>query len=205
MRVNRRPPLTKMMRSSRNNGLLWPQAGLLPGSPPARSTRLSRRKQQRSVTLVHGADKSTALPGDTVIFTAWITNDSRSHLRNIRLIPRSFTNEAMEPLVYSSSPDHNDLSVSSLAPGETVMRSFSYRVKESDHIHGGSLVSAMQVRALCLGHQVGDEHDAIVSLSGTQADWPFQPARLGLGYWKSTAVRSVSPRRRPSSAAKIAD
>lgn len=152
--------------------------------------------QPKSVTLIHGADKSTAVPGETVTFTAWIMNESTCHLRNIRLIPRSFTNEAMEPLLYTSSPERRHLSIGSLAPGEGVMRSFSYRVTEADHVHGGSLVSAMQVRAWCLGQEVLDEHDAIVALSGERLDWPARPARPGLGFWSSATVTSVSPRRK---------
>ncbi|MGJ0386298.1 hypothetical protein [Paenarthrobacter nicotinovorans] len=155
--------------------------------------------QAKCITLIHGADKCTAVPGETVIFTAWIMNDSTCHLRNIRLIPRSFTNEAMEPLVYTSSPDRRHLSVGSLAPGEGVMRSFSYRVTESDHVHGGSLVSAMQVRAWCRGQEVVDEHDAIVALSDARLDWLPRSSRPGLGYWASATVTSVSPRRRPHS------
>lgn len=147
--------------------------------------------------LVYGADRSTAGPGDTVIFTAWISNGSKSHLRNICLIPRSFTNEAMETLTYASSPAREDLAIKSLAPGEGVMRSFSYRVTEVDHSHGGSLVSAMQVRASCLGRQVTDEHDAIVSLSGARTAWPVRSTRPGLGHWSSIPVTTVKPRRRP--------
>ena len=155
--------------------------------------------QSKCITLVHGADKPTAVPGETVIFTAWIMNESTCHLRNIRLIPRSFTNEAMETLAYTSSPDRRHLSVGSLAPGEGVMRSFSYRVTEADHVHGGSLVSAMQVRAWCLGQEVLDEHDAMVALSGARPTLPTPPTRPGLGFWSSTIVTSVSPRRKPSS------
>ncbi len=155
--------------------------------------------QGKCITLVHGADKPTAVPGETVIFTAWIMNESTCHLRNIRLIPRSFTNEAMETLAYTSSPDRRHLSVGSLAPGEGVMRSFSYRVTEADHVHGGSLVSAMQVRAWCLGQEVLDEHDAMVALTGARPTLPTPPTRPGLGFWSSTIVTSVSPRRKPSS------
>ncbi|MFF1829021.1 hypothetical protein [Paenarthrobacter sp. NPDC058040] len=165
--------------------------------PGSRTVRIAHTVRARHVKLVYGADRSTARPGDTVIFTAWISNGSKSHLRNIRLIPRSFTNEAMEPLAYASSPAHEDLAIQSLAPGESVMRSFSYRVTEVDHSHGGSLVSAMQVRASRLGRQVTDEHDAIVSLSGARTPWPVRSTRPGLGHWSSTPVTSVKPRRRP--------
>ncbi|MGJ3190554.1 MULTISPECIES: hypothetical protein [Paenarthrobacter] len=108
----------------------------------------------------------------------------------------------MEPLVYTHSPSHEELAVAALAPGETLMRSFSYRVRTSDYVHGGSLVSAMQVKAICLGQHITDEHDAIVSLSGAQNDWPSPPVRPGLGYWTSTAVTSVLPRRRARSLAR---
>ncbi|MFF2842616.1 hypothetical protein [Paenarthrobacter sp. NPDC057981] len=105
----------------------------------------------------------------------------------------------METLAYTSSPDRRHLSVGSLAPGEGVMRSFSYRVTEADHVHGGSLVSAMQVRAWCLGQEVLDEHDAMVALSGTRPTLPTPPIRPGLGLWSSAIVTSVSPRRKPPS------
>ncbi|WP_281452056.1 hypothetical protein [Paenarthrobacter nitroguajacolicus] len=111
----------------------------------------------------------------------------------------------MEPLLYTSSPDRRHLSVGSLAPGEGVMRSFSYRVTEADHVHGGSLVSAMQVTAWCLGQEVVDEHDAIVALSGARLDWPPRSARPGLGFWTSATVTSVSPRRKPHSPGVRAD
>ncbi|MFJ4028559.1 hypothetical protein ACIPWF_14380 [Paenarthrobacter sp. NPDC089989] len=103
----------------------------------------------------------------------------------------------MEPLSYASSPESEDLAIPSLAPGEGVMRSFSYRVTETDHAHGGNLISAMQVRASCLGRLVTDEHDAIVSLTGTRTPWPVRSTRPGLGHWSSTPVTSVKPRRRP--------
>lgn len=192
-----RSTLTRTARSTSRKSFVPPRSGQI---PPASATRCKCRPKMRPskcVALVYGADKSTAVPGDIVIFTAWITNESQSHLRNIRLIQRSFTNEAMEPLVYSSGPDHHDLSVPSLAPGEGMMRSFSYRVTASDHDHGGSLISAMQVSAFCLGHEVSDEHDAIVALSGPQVDWLSSSTRPGLGYWSITTVTSVSPRRRP--------
>ncbi|MFC8039766.1 hypothetical protein ACFUOZ_10465 [Paenarthrobacter sp. NPDC057355] len=124
-------------------------------------------------------------------------NESTCHLRNIRLIPRSFTNEAMEPLLYDSSPNQRHLSVGALAPGEGVMRSFSYRVTESDHIHGGSLISAMQVRAWCRGQEVLDEHDAMVALTGSRPDLPSRSTRRGLGFWSSAIVTNVAPRRKP--------
>lgn len=195
--ADRRPPLAKIARSWRKSRATWPDAAVGPGLRAPRGGRFARGKTAATISLVYGSDRSVAVPGDTVIFTAWITNDSRSHLRNIRLIPRSFTNEAMEPLAYSSAPAREDLAIPSLAPGEAVMRSFSYQVTATDHIHGGSLVSAMQVKALCLGRHVSDEHDAIVSLTGARMSWPFRSAKPGLGYWNITRIASVSPRRRP--------
>jgi hypothetical protein len=147
--------------------------------------------------LVHAADKASARAGETVIFTAWVTNASKSYLRNIQLIPRSFTNEAMEELAYSAKPTPRELHFNKLAPGERAMRSFSYLVTTSDHAHGGTLVSAMQVRAHSLGRLVTAEHDAIVSLADTPSEWPFRSYRRGLGYWSSKAVSTVRPRRRP--------
>ena len=193
-RATRRVNLARMARSARKNG----QSGAHPGSPRVTRTRaISQTSRARHVGLVYGADRSSAGPGDTVIFTAWISNGSKSHLRNICLIPRSFTNEAMEPLAYASSPEPEDLAITSLAPGEGVMRSFTYRVTEADHSHGGSLVSAMRVKACCLGRHVTAEHDAIVSLSGRHLEWPARSTRRGLGYWSSSRPASLKPRRRP--------
>ncbi len=144
------------------------------GLPRCHSGLLTRKKNAGHVALVYGADRPWAIPGDTVIFTAWITNDSGSYLRDVALIPRSFTNEGMEILQYTAEPVQGDLEISLLAPGQSVMRSFSYLVTDSDHLHGGSLVSAMQVRATCRGQLIADEHDALVSLSGMQRDWPFE-------------------------------
>ena len=189
--------MTRMVRSTRAGAIVPLRSAATPAAPARRYGCPSLVGRSKSVTLIHGADKSTALAGETVIFTAWIMNDSTCHLRNIRLIPRSFTNEAMESLAYTSSPNRHHLSVGSLAPGEGVMRSFSYRVTEADHVHGGSLVSAMQVRAWCLGQEVVDEQDAIVALSGAWLDWPSRSARPGLGFWTSATVTSVSPRRKP--------
>jgi len=141
--------------------------------PHWRSGFLSRKKNAGHIALVYGADRSWAIPGDTVVFTAWITNDSTSHLRDVTLIPRSFTNEGMEALCYTAEPPQQDLDINVLAPGQSVMRSFSYLVTDADHIHGGSLVSAMRVRATCRGQIISDEHDALVSLSGRRQGWPF--------------------------------
>lgn len=196
MGIGRRPPLTKIVRASGKNGGFSTEIGPLRPSRSSKIQRLVRHNRSRTVNLVYRADRSTAAPGDVIIFTAWVTNESRSHLRNIRLIPRSFTNEAMQTLSYTSHPEQSGLWLESLAPGESIMRSFSYRVEAADHAHGGNLVSAMQVRACCLGKHVSDEQDAIVSLSGTQMVWPARNQRRSLGYWSSSHGGSLKPRRR---------
>ena len=196
-RFTGRSSLTRVVRSTRAMGTMRARSATTPASPARLYGCRALGGPAKCVVLIHGADRPTALPGETVIFTAWIMNESTCHLRNIRLVPRSFTNEALESLTYTSSPDRRHLSVGSLAPGEGVMRSFSYRVTEADSIHGGSLVSAMQVSAWCRGQEVLDEHDAIVALSGAELDWPPSSARPGLGFWKSATVTTVSPRRKP--------
>lgn len=168
-----RRPLLKLTRALHQKAHRR-QGAVVRGLPHCRSGLLARKKNAGHVALVYGADRTWAIPGDTVIFTAWITNDSGSYLRDIALIPRSFTNEGMEVLHYTTEPVQRDLEISRLAPGQSVMRSFSYLVTDSDHLHGGSLVSAMQVRATCRGQLIADEHDALVSLSGTPPIWPFQ-------------------------------
>ncbi|WP_242703481.1 hypothetical protein [Arthrobacter sp. D5-1] len=176
----RRPrPFLKLMRALHKDGTQQPSA-IVRGLPPHRSGPLTRKKNAGRATLVYGADRPVAIPGDTVIFTAWIINRSASHLRDVTLVPRSFTNEGMEVLRYTSEPVERDLRIRLLAPGESVMRSFTYLVTDADHIHGGSLVSAMQVHASCRGQVVFDENDAIVSLSGARKDWPFPADRAGL-------------------------
>lgn len=175
MDIRRSRPFLKLMRAT-HKGSPQPQNSVVQGLPARRSKMLVRKKNVGHVSLLYGADRPLAIPGDTVIFTAWITNDSSSHLRGVCLIPRSFTNEGMEMLQYTSEPVERDLRIDHLAPGQSVMRSFSYLVTRSDHLHGGSLVSAMQVRATCRGQMILDEHDAIVSLSGTRRDWPFDRA-----------------------------
>lgn len=174
MDIRRPRPFLKLMRATHKN-LLAQQNTIVRSLPMRRSGPLARKKNAGHVVLVYGADRPVAIPGDTVIFTAWITNDSSSHVRDITLVPRSLTNEGMEMLAYTSEPVERDLRIDLLAPGQSVMRSFSYLVTESDHVHGGSIISAMQVRGTCRGLAVLDEHDAIVSLSGTRKDWPFGP------------------------------
>lgn len=167
-----RRPLLKLARALHEKNPRR-QSAVLQGLPHWRSGPLTRKKNAGHIALVYGADRPLAIPGDTVIFTAWITNDSASYLRDVTLIPRSFTNEGMEVLQYTAEPVQRDLQITLLAPGQSVMRSFSYLVTDSDHLHGGSLVSAMRVRAMCRGQLITDEHDAIVSLSGKRRDWTF--------------------------------
>ncbi|MGF6835967.1 hypothetical protein QF015_004168 [Paenarthrobacter sp. TE4293] len=178
MDVRSSGPFLKRMRAVHKN-VSQQHSAVVRGLPPLRSAPLYRKKNAGRVVLVYEADRPVAIPGDTVTFTAWITNDSASHLRDVTLAPRSFTNEGMDLLNYTSEPEERDLRIHRLAPGESVMRSFSYLVTDADHIHGGSLVSAMQVHATCRGRIVSDENDAMVSLSGVRNDWPFPSDRLG--------------------------
>ncbi|MFP3579749.1 hypothetical protein [Arthrobacter sp. fls2-241-R2A-200] len=191
----RRRPFLKLMRAIHNDARQQ-QTAIVRTLPAHRSAALAKKKNAGHIALVYGADRPVAIPGDVVIFTAWITNDSRSHLKDVRLIPRSFTNEGMEMLEYTSQPVERDLKIALLGPGQSVMRSFSYLVTDSDHLHGGSVISAMQVRATCRGQVITDEHDAIVSLSGSRKDWPFGATRNGLPYRASTALPPLLPRRR---------
>jgi hypothetical protein len=183
MDIRRPRPLLKLSRALHSKPAQH-RRPVLQGLPPRRSSLLARKKNAGHVSLVYGADRPLAIPGDTVIFTAWITNDSAGYLRDVTLIPRSFTNEGMEMLQYTSEPVERDLRISLLGPGQSAMRSFSYLVTYSDHLHGGSLVSAMQVHATCRGQRISDEHDAIVSLCGTRRDWPFPQAGQSQKRWK---------------------
>lgn len=196
MDVRRNRPTLKLVRTL-NQGIRWRPETVVRGLPGRRSGALIRKKHAGSVALIYGADRAHAAPGDTVIFTAWVTNNSPSHLRQVRLIPRSFTNEGMDALNYTSHPGSENLEVPTLEPGETMMRSFSYRVTDTDHLHGGSLISAMQVQATCRGEIIADEHDAIVSLNGAPMGWLSGHVRSGLAYRPSSHGSSSTPRRRP--------
>jgi hypothetical protein len=123
------------------------------------------RSAPPQVVLIYVADKPAATRGETIIFTAWIVNDSRGRLRNVRLVPRSFTNEAMENLEYTSKPPDADLHIGTLAAGESAMLSFSYVVSAADHLYGGELISAMEVTGISRGRTIRDEHDAFVALN----------------------------------------
>ncbi|MGM7776363.1 hypothetical protein ACSVHC_10160 [Arthrobacter sp. KNU-44] len=129
-----------------------------------RSGTLARKKEVGNIVLVYGADKSAAAPGETITFSAWIINDSKVQLRNVCLIPRSFTNEGMESLDYTSRPQDGDLHIGTLSAGESAILSFSYLVSASDHLHGGEIISAMGVTGMSRGRAIRDEHDAIVAL-----------------------------------------
>lgn len=126
--------------------------------------RLRRRRLPPQVVLVYVADKSVATRGDTVTFTAWIVNDSGGRLHNVRLVPRSFTNEALESLEYTSQPPEADLHVGTLSAGDSAMLSFSYVVSAADQQYGGELISAMEVTGMSRGRIIRDEHDAFVAL-----------------------------------------
>ncbi|MGR0160596.1 hypothetical protein [Paenarthrobacter nitroguajacolicus] len=171
-------PFLKLVRATHKD-LIQPHLAVVQELSSRRPLLLARKRNAGHIALVHGADRTSAIPGDTVIFTAWITNDSPSYLQDVSLIPRSFTNEGMESLRYTTEPLEQDLRIGLMAPGQSVMRSFSYLVTDSDQNHGGSLVSAMQVRASCRSQVISDEHDAAVSFVGTRRDWPVKPARRG--------------------------
>lgn len=191
MDIRRSRPFVKLMRATHTE---TPSTQCTPvrGVPSRRSVLLARKRNAGHISLVHGADRAMAMPGDTVIFTAWITNDSTSHLRDVLLLPRSFTNEGMEMLHYTSEPAERDLRIKVLAPGQSVMRSFSYVVTDADYLHGGSLVSAMQVRATCRRDVIVDEHDAIVSLNSALPDWPFETGKASRRYSLSGSPTGIS-------------
>ncbi|MDQ0030707.1 hypothetical protein J2S89_002541 [Arthrobacter bambusae] len=116
-----------------------------------------------------------ATRGETIVFTAWIVNDSGCRLHNVRLVPRSFTNEAMESLEYTSKPPEADLHVGTLSAGESAMLSFSYVVSAADHRYGGDLISAMEVTSMSRGRIIRDEHDAFVALNEHPYSLPGSP------------------------------
>lgn len=118
-----------------------------------------------SIALIHFADRFTAAVGETISYTAWILNDSREYLTGVSLIRRSFTNANLENLAYDNAPEGPGTIADSLAPGESTELHLSYVVREEDVVHGGEIVSAMQVKASSASGSVWDECDAIVHLS----------------------------------------
>lgn len=116
------------------------------------------------VRLVHYADKASAAPHDTLIYSAWIINDSGEKLTNVTLVLRSFTNAGMEDLKYASGP--SILTFGPVPPGGEIELVFTYVVTENDQRHAGELISAMAVRAVTAsGAKLWDEHDAITPVS----------------------------------------
>lgn len=124
--------------------------------PAGETEKLGRNK----MCLVHSADSRLSFPGDTVTFTSWVFNDSTVPLLNTILIPRSFTNEGLENLDYTSGPVGEELELGELGPGESVKVNFSYVVSLTDSLHRGHLISGMRVRALSadgVGSGVGSD------------------------------------------------
>ena len=115
-----------------------------------------------SIALVQYADRSLASCGDTISFTAWILNDSEETLTDVSLILCFLTNAVSEKLSYSAGPSSEDLSIPSLAPGESAKFGFTYVVTYADLAHAGEIVSAMQVRARSNSGIHHDACDAIV-------------------------------------------
>ncbi|MEV8150642.1 hypothetical protein AB0O52_21165 [Arthrobacter sp. NPDC080073] len=115
------------------------------------------------VRLVHYADKASAAPRDTLVYSAWIINDSGEDLTDVTLVLRSFTNAGMEDLKYATGPSVLTLGPMS-AGGETELV-FTYVVTESDQRHAGELISAMAVQAVTAsGAKLWDEYDAITPI-----------------------------------------
>lgn len=120
-----------------------------------------------AIALVHFADKYSARAGDSVSFTAWILNDSDEPVKGVQLIQRSLTNGNSETLAYTTEPSKWDLYIPHLAPGESTQLRFTYVVQHSDVIHGGEIISAMEVRATSSNGPLADECEAVVHVRGS--------------------------------------
>lgn len=114
--------------------------------------------------LVYGANEKVAQAGGLLEFTAWIINETKRPIKRVELVPGSFTNEDMTKLHYVSQPSADELRIGLLGAGESVHRTFSYRVMPEDVLHGGELISAMRVRGVAMFRTLRDEDDAAVAL-----------------------------------------
>jgi hypothetical protein len=117
-----------------------------------------------ALTLIYGSHRTTARAGQAIVFTAWITNESKRPLRNVHLIPGSFTNEGLANLAYTNQPGAQELWIGRLAAGDTVQRSFLYLVTVDDVRLGGELISGMGVQARSWFRRERDKQDATVSI-----------------------------------------
>lgn len=115
--------------------------GLLAGFSPRRSS-----VDIPGISLVHCADKHSTRAGERLVFTTWIVNSTSETLKNVILVPRSFTNENHEHLAYETLPGRKELRGRTLRPRASLQYSFSYKVTPQDVAVPGVLISAVKAQ-----------------------------------------------------------
>ncbi len=132
----------------------------------SRWSQLKRRPQGSGLVLMYAADRRLARPGETVVFTAWVINETGRCLKGVRLVPGSLTNEALDVLQFLPLPRPNGQFIGRLGKFETAYRSFSYLVTARDQLNDGELLSGMRVIGRSAFREFHDEHDAVVAVRG---------------------------------------
>lgn len=120
-----------------------------------------------ALSLLHFADKYSARAGETVSFTALIHNASQRPVAAAELISRSLTNANAEQLAFDSQPSPERMTIPCLGSGESVSLDFSYIVRQSDVLHGGGIVSAMEIRFATDCGWAWDKCEAVVNMRGS--------------------------------------
>ena len=120
-----------------------------------------------ALSLLHFADKYSARAGETVSFTALIHNASQGPVAAVELISRSLTNANVEQLAFDSHPGPERMTIPYLGSGESVSLDFGYIVRQSDVLHGGEIVSAMEIRFATDCGWAWDTCEAVVNMRGS--------------------------------------
>lgn len=127
---------------------------------------LKRRPQGSGLVLMYAADKRLVRPGERVVFTAWIVNETGRRLNGVQLVPGSLTNEGLEVLQFQPLSRRDVQPIGHLGRFETAYRSFSYSVTTRDQLHGGELLSSMRVTGRSAFREFGDQQDALIAVRG---------------------------------------
>ncbi|MET3370900.1 UNVERIFIED_CONTAM: hypothetical protein ABIE34_004177 [Jeotgalibacillus campisalis] len=114
--------------------------------------------------LMYAADRRMVKPGETVVFTAWIINETGRRLTGVQLIPGSLTNEALEVLQFLPLSRRDVQPIGRLGRFETAYRSFSYLVTARDQVHSGELLSSMRVTGRSRFREFHDQQDALIAV-----------------------------------------
>lgn len=85
----------------------------------------------------------------------------------MELISSSLTNANLEQLAFDSQPTPERMIIPYLGPGESVSLDFSYIIRQSDVLHGGGIVSAMEIRFATDCGWAWDKCEAVVNMRGS--------------------------------------